>query len=317
MKKNRQFRSWKLFLTIMLFGFGCTGAAVSDLSPEEAAASLDLTVGSEIVLRPTVLGLGGKIVDYLGGDADERSLMLTEWTPGATVSLTWSITTQTETAASVAAREAYESEYGKTAIGEEVPEAPEPIYEDMTTSGTMRSDTLANATTLNLPERWSEGDGGVSDTSLIWIGRAQYDELVNTRSTKLSLGLFDESLMQVQEATSTLTSYLDRIKSLWPGDATEAVAPDKIEEDLLTVQADADWGEYTLLVDGTRTSVQTIEAKNAFAHYTILANPDDPLILELRLTPLAQGNLEVLSPSGFIEGFGGYEVSEINVKTGG
>ncbi|MFA4846079.1 MAG: hypothetical protein WC654_05980 [Patescibacteria group bacterium] len=303
------------FMSLILLGLGCSSGTVSSLSAEDATASLSLTSGSKIVLRPTVLGLGGKIVDLLGGEADERIISITQWTAGDSVSLSWSSTSQTETAASVAAREAYESKYGETAIGEDVPKAPEPSFEDTTKSGTLRSETLHSAGELSLPEHWIQGDGGTSDTSLIWIGRVQYDELVATRSTTLSLGLFDESLLQVQEATSTLTSYLDRIKSLWPGEANQNEEPVEAQtEDLLTVQADADWGQYTLLVDGTRTAVQTIEASNAFATYTILANPDNPLILELRLSPLSQGNLEVLSPSGFIEGFGGYEISQINLK---
>ncbi|MBI5793712.1 hypothetical protein HZA87_01305 [Candidatus Uhrbacteria bacterium] len=312
---NRQPRTWSVILALMLLGFGCDSTPVSDLTPEEASASLGLAIDNEIVLRPTVLGIGGKIVDLLGGEADERTIKITQWTPGISVDLSWSITTQTETAASVAAREAYAAQYGETAIGEDVPDAPEPIYEDTIKSGSLGSASLAGATMLELPELWSEGDGGVSDTSLIWISKAHYDELVSTRRTKLSLGLFDESILQVQEVTDQLTSYLDRIKSLWPGNATGTPAQTQAD-DLLTVQAKADWGEYTLLVDGTRTTVQTIEAKNVFATYTILANPENPLILELRLTPLSQGNLEVLSPSGFIEGFGGYEVSQINLKTG-
>jgi hypothetical protein len=219
-----------------------------------------------------------------------------------------------ETVASTAEREAYEAEYGETAIGEDIPEAPAPEYEEVTQTGTISSTTLANATTLQLPELWSEGDAGVSDTSLIWISQSQYDELVSTRSTQLSLGLFDESLMQVEEVTTSLTDYLDKIKNLWPGETPpELEQEESATSGLLTVQAESDWGEYTLLVDDVRTTVQTIEARNAFANYTILANPDNPLILELRLTPLSQGNLEVLSPSGFVEGFGGYEVSAINL----
>lgn len=309
------FKLSSVAVMVLLLGFGCSSATVSDLTPEQAAASLNLAALSEIVLRPTVLGLGGKIVDLFGGDADEMTIQLTQWTPGVSVSLSWSITTQEETAASIAAREAYETEYGETAIGEDVPEAPEPEYEETVKSGSLASSVLGDAGVLQLPELWSEGDGGSTATSLIWIGKTQYDELVTTRSTKLSLGLFDESLMQIEEVTSTLTSYLDRIKNIWADNTTET--PTETDaDDLLTVEAKADWGEYTLLVDGTRTAVQTIEASNAFATYTILANPDNPLILELRLTPLSQGNLEVLSPSGFIEGFGGYEVSQINLKTG-
>ncbi|MBI4438080.1 hypothetical protein HY631_03975 [Candidatus Uhrbacteria bacterium] len=305
-------------LSLALLGVGCSSTVASSLTPEEASASLTLTAGSEIVLRPTVLGLGGALVGFLGAQTQDRQISVTEWIPGSSVGLAWSITTQTETAASVAARAAYEAEYGQTAIGEEIPKGPEPAYEVTVQSGTLRSDALADATTLGLPETWAEGDTGVSKTSLIWISRAAYDELVNTRSTHFSLGLFDESLMQVGEATGKLTSYLEKIKSLWSDEASSSDA--SVQEqagDLLTVEADADWGATTLLVDGVRTRVRTIEARNAFGSFTILAHPDNPLLLELRLTPLSQGNLEVLSPSGFLAGFGGYEVSQINKKTGG
>lgn len=313
---NQGHRGWIFFPMLLVLGFGCSSTNVSDLTPEEAAASLDLTVGSEIVLRPTVLGLGGKIVDLFGGEADERTVQITQWTPGTSVSLSWTITTQTETAASVVAREAYEAEYGQTAVGEEVPDAPEPEYEDAMKTGTLSSSSLSNVQTLELPELWPEGEGGLSATSLIWMSRSSYDELVSTRSTTLSLGLFDESLMQVEEVTSTLAEYLEKVKDLWPGETTESdTSVETDTDDLLTIEAEQDWGEYTLLVEGTRTGVQTIEASNAFASYTILANPENPLILEIRLTPLSQGNLEVLSPSGFMEGFGGYEVSQMNDKT--
>ena len=63
-----------------------------------------------------------------------------------------------------------------------------------------------------------------------------------------------------------------------------------------------------------RTTVRVIEAKNAFASYKILANVDNPLILEIQLTPLSQGNLELLSKNGISEGFGGYEITQINKK---
>ena len=192
------------------------------------------------------------------------------------------------------------------------------MYEEQVVSGMIASESLASADLLSLPEAWQEGDAGVSESSLIWLSRSHYDELVNTRATVVSLGLFDESLMRVQDATNQFTSIVDKLSGLLdPILGTDEQPVEETEADtqsLLTLQANPAWGEYVLLIDGVKTSVRVVEAKNAFASYTILANAENPLILEIQLTPLSRGSLELLSSEGFTEGFGGYEVTQINQK---
>lgn len=302
--------------TLVLFGAGCTTVTVSSLTPEQAAQSLVFEVGHEIVVQPTVLGLGGGVVGWFGADEEERLVVIKAWVAGERVSLSWFISTQVETAESLAAREAYEQTYASSPVGVEIPPEPESVYEEQLVSGMIASESLALADTLGLPESWPEGEGGVSTSSLIWLSRAHYDELVSTRSTVVSLGLFDESLMKVEDATNRLTSILDKLSGLLDPilgtqEPTESTSD---TESLLTLKADPQWGEYTLFVDGVRTKVQVVEAKNAFASYKILANADNPLILEIQLTPLSRGNLELLSTEGFTQGFGGYEMTQINKK---
>ncbi len=281
---------------------------------------MTISTGSEIVLRPTVLGVGGKIAKWFGGEADERIVKVDGWMPGESASLSWSITTQVETAQSLASRKAYDEAYASSPVGVEIPKPPEPTYEDVVKSGTIKTASLASATALELPERWPQGDGGTVETSLLWLSRVQYDELASTRSTTLSLGLFDESLVQVEEVTSKLESFMSRISKILPlpKGELEGVASDSesstntpVPLSLLTITASPSWGQFSIMVDDVRTMVQTIEAKNKFGSLTILANRDNPLVLELRLTPLAQGSLDVLSAEGFRKGFGGYEVAEI------
>lgn len=308
----------RLFATIIfslvLLGSGCATVKVSSLTPEQAAASIVLSIGDEMIVQPTVLGVGGSVVGWLGADEEERTVTITDWVAGQKVSLDWSIATQVETTESIAAREAYEQTYVSSPVGVEIPSEPEPVYEDQLVTGSITSESLASADILALPEAWPEGDGGVSTSSLIWLSRSHYDELVNTRSTIVSLGLFDESLMRVEDATNQLSSIVDKLSGILDLilDGQEAaVEAEEHTESLLTLEADPKWGEYTLLVNGVQTKVRAVKAKNVFASYTILANANNPLILDIQLTPLSQGNLELLSTGGFVEGFGGYEVTEI------
>lgn len=302
-------------VSFLLLGSGCVATPVSSLTPEQAAQSLALLVGHEIVVQPTVLGLGGKVVGWFGADEEVRTMTIDEWMAGEKVSLHWSITTQVETSESVTTRERYEQAYASSPVGVEIPSQPEPVYEAKIVSGSIASESLATADKLSLPEAWQEGDAGISTSSLIWLSRTQYDELVDTRSTVVSLGLFDESLIRVESATTQLTSVVDKLSGFLDpilGTEEQPVQEEVSEsESLLTLEADPEWGEYTLLVDGVRTKVRVVEAKNAFASYKVLANADNPLILEIQLTPLSRGNLDLLSLTGFTEGFGGYEVTEI------
>lgn len=308
------------FLFLLFGGAGCIATPVSDMSPEEATSSLSLFVGSQIHVRPTVLGVGGSIVDWLGGEKEVRELMLIDWVAGERVGLTWSISTQIETDASKRAKSEYDALYAQSPVGVEIPPEPESVFEDRVVEGVISSSAMGTADILMLPEAWPEGEGGEVDTSLIWLSRDHYEELISTRSTIVSLGLFDESLMKVENATQEIESFVETVTSLitpflGSGSEEDVTAEEEVSSDtdsLVRVEANSKWGEYTLMVDGVRTTVRVVEAKNAFASYKILANPDNPIILEIQLTPLSQGNLELLSLDGLAKGFGGYEITQIN-----
>lgn len=304
--------------SILLLGAGCATTQVSNLSPEEASLSLSLSVGDEIVMRTTVLGLGGQLVNLLGGESVDRVISVTNASLPDAVGIDWSITEKVETEASRAAREAYDEQYAETPIGVEIPDSPSVYYEERVTSGSVSSSSMKGARKLLLPDMWPEGEAGNrSDVSLIWLSSDQYGDLVNTRKTELSLGLFDESLQQYENIGETVETYWDQVTSFVSqitGEDASTVAVEEVvsDDNVITIEAEGDWGTYTLMVDGVRTSVRTIEAKNNFGNYTILANESNPLILELSLTPLAEGSLEGLNPSNLAEGFSGYEISEIN-----
>lgn len=307
-------------VSLTLIGSGCITEPVQRMTPEEAALSLSLSVGDELSVKPTVLGVSGQIVGWLGGDDASRVVTLTEWEPGTVAALDWVITHQVETQASITAREAHDAEYAEVPIGIEVPEEPEPVYEELTQSGSVRTQSLADAGTVLLPEYWLAQDMGTVTESLLWISSGQYEELVNTRKTNISLGLFDESLAKIEETTDQLGSITEDFKNLIAPlaeyglfEVSETIQTEhepEEDEDLITVQADGDWATCYVKINGVRTGVRAIKASNAFATYKILANPENPLVLEIQLTPLSQGNLD-LGSIDLTDGFGGYEITEI------
>ena len=305
---------------LVLVGTGCSTEFTSSLTAEEATDQLVFDVGTQVTVRPTIMGVGGMIVGWLGADSDEREVVLTEWVPGESVGLSWSITTEVETEESVAAREAHDTTYAEMPIGEDIPDAPEPEYSDVVQEGTVSTKALDDGATLLMPDMWTQGSGGEVAENLIWLSSGKYEELTSTRKTTLSFGLFDESLAKVEEVGGKLQGYIDQIASIFD-DKDATVTEEEVEEeveidddDLTTIEASGDWGSYSLSIDGIRTSVRTIEASNSFGSVTILASPENPIVLEVQLTPLAQGNLEVLTPGGFVDGFAGYEISEITTK---
>jgi hypothetical protein len=309
----------KLLASILVFmtlaGLGCV--QTSDLSDEEAANALTLMQTTEIVIRPTVFGVGGALVEWLGKEGDEWNVNLTEWTASSSVSISWSVTSELETEASKTARSAYDQEYSQTPIGVEIPDPPKVEYQDSVSSGSLSSSTLASAQRITLPEYWAEGDAGTQDSSLIWLSSQQYEDLVNTRKASISLGLFDEYVITAENAADQMQSLVEQFKGLFPGsDEQVSDAQDTADTllDITTVEAEGEWGTYTLSVNDVRTKVRTIEAENKFATYTILANPENPIILEIKLSPLAQGTVQAFNPSNIASSFSGFEIVEINVQ---
>ena len=300
----------KLFtaaMVVLVFvGGGCVqdGQPVSDGTAKGNAESLNLTAGSEIVLHETVFGLGGKIVDFLGGESESREVVVNSWVPGSSVALGWRLETKVETEASKKVRSEYDEKYKETPIGEVVPKKPEALFKALVMKGDLSTSALDIGEEILLPAYWQDGEvQAVNDSTLIWISRKQYEELVNKRKTILNLGLFDDSLATAAGFTDNIKNLLNKLKQ----DSEEA----QDREDILSVAANEQWGTYKMKIDGKMQTVRTIEAQNWFGRYTILANPDNPLILEIVLSPASRGSFNIFTRAKLLEAFLGYEVTEI------
>ncbi len=302
-----RFGQFILLSTLILVGAGCVAEPVSSVSSQEAAASLSFSSGDEFVLRQTIFGIGGPLVKWFGGEFEDRNVSIDNWTPQERVELQWSLTKQEEKEDSKLNRLEWEDEYAETPIGVEIPDKPEKEYVEITREGSMISTALGSAETLLLPSAWPDGDAGVFENeSVIWLSSEQYDELVATRKTQLNLGLFDDSI-------SGLVKYSDDVKNLIGKLQKDAEVASE-SEDILEINAEGNWRQYPLLINGTRTNVRVIRARNYFGQYTILANRDNPMILELILTPASQGSFNIFSKSNLLESFVGYEVTEVTTE---
>jgi hypothetical protein len=283
-----------------LLGAGCTDSLPflsGSSAPEYPAEEIDFTSGSTLGLDQTWLGVNVPKKNEYG----KKTVMIDDWKVGEEMKLSWSMRDYRETNDSKTARTNAMKNVG---VGEEA-NIPEAVYEDVVLSGTVSTDALDNAERILLPSYWPEGDYDVrrKENSVIWLSKAQYAELAATRTSHLQLGLFDSTLQDILDFTDATKSILGRLQG--------KIADDTTKKDFTQLTAGGDWGEYALKVNDTEVKVKTIEASNSFGHYTILANPENPLILAVSLRPWALGPSMITSLQALKE-LVGYKVTEIH-----
>jgi hypothetical protein len=274
-------------------GAGCALPALPDLpflAKDIPAQDLQLAAGSVISLQQISLNP----LETLNKQP-ERVVTVTDWQVSDHVTVQWQETWQRETADSIAARATADR---ATPVGQEA-NVPEPIYETITQQGGLVSDALDDGDRMLLPSAWPESDSDLSGkgNSLLWLSKAQYLELSTTRHTQVTLGSVDAGLQIAAETADKVKNFIAQ----FTGTQTTAIT----DQDVTDIQAAADWGSYVVSWQGQKVSVPTIEAENSFAHYTILANPDNPLILKVDLKPWAYGTeaLGILSDDLKISGY--------------
>lgn len=289
---------------LVLLGAGCTTSLpfasekdVVEISPEE----IDLGSGSALLIEQTWLGVNPPDKDDYG----KKTVTVDAWKANEGATLSWSMREYRETADSKVARENAMRNVG---VGEEA-NIPSPVYEDVTVSGTILTDGLNNAERILLPSYWPEGEYDVrgEENSVLWLSRQQYDELVSTRSSHIQLGLFDSTLQDIVDFTDNAKSALDKLQG-------KIAASETTNKDFTKLEARADWGSKVILLNGMEVKVKTVEASNAFAQYTILANPENPLILSASLRPWALGPT-MLTSLDELKAVVGYAITSITLET--
>lgn len=282
-------------IALVLVGAGCTPWETGPVDGATAEA-VDFHAGASFTIKQTWLGINAPNSSEYG----KRVVTLGEWTTGQSATLSWSMKSRQETDASKAAREAA----SQVPIGQQSA-MPDPVYEDVTTTGTVKTDALNNAERILLPSYWPEGEYDVTgeENSVVWISRQQYDELVSTRSSHVAIGLFDSTLQNLIDFGEDLSGALAKLQG-------ELATQEASNKDVTKLEADGDWGSMTLTVNGQPTTVRTVTASSLFADYAVLANAENPLVLKVSIKPLSLG-FGVLSTLSAVKSLAGYEITSI------
>lgn len=288
---------------VLMLGAGCSlpslPSSLAIFAKDLPADELDLAVDSTITLQAT----SSNPLEHFK-KTPERVLTVSVWSPGQSVAFNWDETFERETAVSLSARSEAERAAG---VGEEA-HVPEAVYETVSLKGSLTSNALDDGGRLLLPSEWSEKAVDLSggDTTIIWLSKQQYDELSTTRHTHLALGSLDAGLQQAANAAESVKNLLNSLQG--NESTTEPIG------DITEIVAAGDWGSYTLKWNGDSVTVPTIQAENKFASYTILANPDNPLILKVELKAWAYGTEALGILSNDLQ-MSGYAVKAVNTPS--
>ncbi|HBP00093.1 MAG: hypothetical protein UU48_C0015G0010 [Candidatus Uhrbacteria bacterium GW2011_GWF2_41_16] len=275
-----------LVLNFLLIGVGCpfkTPDSDLNLKAKEAAEALHFDAGDTFVIQRTVFGFGG-LAEAFAGEETKQEVTLEQIIPGNSVTLSW-----------------------KTVFPQKKEDGS---FENKTKTGRLTSSTLEKGTHLFLPAFWQEGDQTLEDQTLIWLSKKQYEELLQTGKTHISLGLLDEKITSVLRLT-------DALQNAWNALQQKAGEVSK-NQDVTEVTSSNYFTEtekfQTLMVNGVLINVRVIQASNWFASYVILANPENPLVLKVTPNPLSSGSFNPHAPLDILSASLGYEIREIHTK---
>ncbi|MCE9586013.1 hypothetical protein K8R04_01695 [Candidatus Uhrbacteria bacterium] len=322
-------RSYRLiagFALIALLGAGCdwsslplVGRFASPVStstisfgstPIDAAKAIQFLPGDTFEVRQTVFGFGAFLPDLLGSKDGVRMVTVTRFAPSNFANVSWTVTSEKETDASIKARQAYEKdvEQNPRAIGEKVAVPPVPQMERVTASGTVMDASLKTPHSAYLPAYWSPGVNNLmNEKSAIWLSEDAFMELVRTRHTILNLGIFDSEANQAARNITDLKGALDRLRK----QANE----DGKFKDLTLLEAEPDFIEYPLEVNGRTVTVSAIKAKNWFGEVIVLNSAQNPMILKVTMNPLASSASDALGGNiALLDKLYGYEISNIQLR---
>lgn len=297
---------------LALLGAGCWGQAppTPQGTAEEEAQKIQFIAGDTFEVRQTLFGIGGFLPDLLKSRDGVREVTITRFAPANFGALSWKAEVERETAASKQAREAYEAqlEADPPGIGEETPTPPKIETEHVSVSGTVTNINLKEGHSAAFPAYWHEGEFNLAnERSGIWLSDDAFNELVRTRRTILNFGVFDQAANQAAKNVAELRQALATLRN-------QADTEGEFK-DITLLEADPDFIEYTLKVNGEDRRVSAIRARNWFGEIIVLNNRQNPMILSLKINPLFAG-AEGASGSelGALATMFGYEVTNIKLN---
>lgn len=275
-----------LLLALPLFGWGCRPAAApqttpagpkpatfDNLSPSDAAKKVAFVPSSVIRLRQTFRSAGAALAKEAGwGSEIDREVVIRKFAPGVRADVEWKAVT------SVPLKEPKD---GQTAESKQY-------------TGTVLDGNLQSSRDLFLPVYWAEGERSALNSSLLWLSRDVYENLVKGGVSTFGFGIVTPdqygSLKMGPALAKGVRSLESEVKRIID------------RKDVYLTTAEPERSEWTLKINGQDVKVEVLKAKSWFGEIVALNNPQNPLVLKVTVNKLADGALE---------GYFDYEVTEL------
>ena len=273
------FRFSVFMVGIALMGFGCTGtpqlventvpvvvpASVpvnfDGLSPAEAAKKINFVKANVIQIHQSFTNQGDAVARQLGWGPDVTlQVVIRRFAPGYQAEIEWRRHTSIQTGLATA-----------SSTGVETREF----------TGAFTGGALQASHALMLPSTWVDGERDAFGAGLLWISSDVYENLVKSKMSTLTFGLFDQNAFNTVKGSSLFTDAVTKLKA----ESQKAVYKDPT----LTV-ADAPT-VMSLRVNGKPVNVEVIVAHNWLGDLVILHNPQNPLVLRVTMKQLPGMNL--------------------------
>ena len=179
-------------------------------------------------------------------------------------------------------------------------------------SGSWKDVTLNTAHAFYLPAIMESPTRPVNESSILWLPREEYRELVNTLGTTIDIRVLQgttwEDVLKAKSFASAKRGF-DALKRL-------AREQDDARKDLVFARKEANTVDYTLLVNGTQKTVKAFRLRNWYGTYDILENENMPLVLAFTLDPqVDKTRLDVSKGDGAaLAQFMNYRVKELKMQ---
>lgn len=144
--------------------------------------------------------------------------------------------------------------------------------------GTVVGVDLKVAHEMFLPALWRVNDRNALGTSAVWLSGEVYENLSKSGLSTFDFGLLNTSLLG---QVSTSTGFQSEVKAL----AAEAGRISDRTDVRLTKVTETNI-EWPLKVNGKDVKVKVFKAKNWFGELVVLDNPQDPLVLKVKMADL-------------------------------
>lgn len=176
------------------------------------------------------------------------------------------------------------------------------------TKGTIASSGFDASRSLYLPAFWKEGERRADGNGVLWLSPAAWQELSEKGATDIRIGLGDGAFDAASKALQAFNAIAGRLSA-----SASAAAP--VPGSPFAAALKGESSVFPLRVDGKLERVRVVTARSWFAEFTILKNPENPLVLKVSVNPLAMEALRAFAPEGVDVQAVGYEITSVTSST--